>query len=102
MCIFYFRLTSNLLGYKTRIYIGLGLVGATWLTVLCSILFGCGLPFAKNWQIHPDPGNLCQPAISRLDILMTVVLNVLTDMCKFFLSFYIIWEEGKKKDSAFF
>lgn len=91
MNIFYLRLTSNLFGYRTRIYIGFGLIAATWLTVLFSILFGCGLPFEKNWQIYPNPGNFCQPAISKLDILMTVVLNVMTDMCKsgcFFLIFY--------------
>lgn len=82
MCIFYLRLTSNLLGYRTRIYIGFGLIATTWLTVLFSILFGCGLPFEKNWQINPNPGNFCQPAISKLDILMTVVLNVMTDLCK--------------------
>lgn len=82
MCIFYLRLTSNLLGYRIRIYIGFGLIASTWLTVLFSILFGCGLPFEKNWQINPNPGNFCQPAISKLDILMTVVLNVMTDLCK--------------------
>lgn len=82
MCIFYLRLTASLQGYRTRIYIGFALIASTWLTVLFSILFGCGLPFEKNWQIYPDPGNFCQPAISKLDILVTVVLNVLTDLCK--------------------
>lgn len=82
MCTFYLRLTSSLAGYRTRIKIGFALTVVTWLMVLISILFGCGLPFEKNWQIHPDPGNFCQPAVSKLDILMTVILNVITDLCK--------------------
>ncbi|KAJ5141562.1 hypothetical protein N7526_002557 [Penicillium atrosanguineum] len=46
---------------------------------LFSILFGCH-PMHKNWQIYPNPGNYCQPAVSIIDIYVTVVLNVATDI----------------------
>lgn len=56
MAAFYLRLTEGLDNYRPRIFIGFGLIVATWLTVLFSILFGCH-PFEKNWQIYPDPGS---------------------------------------------
>jgi len=64
---------------KIRIQIGYALIAATYVATLLSILLGCR-PMHKNWQINPDPGNLCQPAISKIDCLVTVVLNVVTDM----------------------
>lgn len=92
MCCFYVRLTKGLDGFPIKINIGFVLVISTWLAVLCGILFGCGLPFEKNWQIHPDPGNFCQPAVSRIDIFMTVVLNVLTDFYLMSIPLPLLWK----------
>ncbi|KAL2267178.1 hypothetical protein VTJ83DRAFT_4455 [Remersonia thermophila] len=78
MCAFYLRLMDGL-GYEKRVYFGLVAVTTTWIAVILSIMLGCR-PFEKNWQIYPDPGNACQPAISKIDIFVTVVLNVLTDI----------------------
>lgn len=81
---------------KVRIYIGYVMIGTTYVATLLSILLGCR-PIQKNWQINPDPGSetcsisfpgfvltsttdVCQPAISRIDCLVTVVLNVVTDL----------------------
>ncbi|KAJ4422674.1 hypothetical protein N0V82_002678 [Gnomoniopsis sp. IMI 355080] len=91
MCTFYLRLTHGLKAFTTKIYIGFGLVVSTWLAVLFGILFGCGLPFEKNWQIYPEPSNYCQPAISRIDIYMTVVLNVLTDFYVMSIPLPLLW-----------
>ncbi|EPS28373.1 hypothetical protein POX_f07459 [Penicillium oxalicum] len=79
MAIFYSRLTSGLVNMRIRILIAYALIGTTYIATLCSILFGCH-PMHKNWQIYPDPGNFCQPAVSKLDIYVTVVLNVTTDI----------------------
>lgn len=92
MCTFYLRLTEGLEGFSTKIYIGFGLVLSTWFAVLFGILFGCGLPFEKNWQIYPQPSNYCQPAISRIDIFMTVVLNVLTDFYLMSIPLPLLWK----------
>ncbi|KAK4225372.1 hypothetical protein QBC38DRAFT_511101 [Podospora fimiseda] len=78
MCTFYLRLTEGLM-YHRRIYTGFVMIFISWIAVLFSILFAC-YPLRKNWQIYPDPGNFCQPAISKVDIIVTVVLNVLTDI----------------------
>ncbi|KAK3938148.1 hypothetical protein QBC46DRAFT_292996 [Diplogelasinospora grovesii] len=93
MCTFYLRLTEGL-EFQNRIFIGFGLIISTWLAVLFSILFGCGLPFEKNWQIYPDPGNHCQPAISKIDIFVTVVLNVLTDVYLMSIPIPMLWQSS--------
>ncbi|CAK7216060.1 hypothetical protein SBRCBS47491_002703 [Sporothrix bragantina] len=90
MCTFYLRLTDGL-NYQLRIYIGFGMIFTTWVAVLLSILLGCR-PLSKNWQIYPDPGNFCQPAISRIDIFVTVVLNVLTDIYLLSIPLPMLWK----------
>jgi hypothetical protein len=64
---------------KIRVQIAYALIAATYIAVICSILFGCH-PMQKNWQIYPDPGNYCQPAVSKIDVYVTVTLNVATDV----------------------
>ncbi|KAK4125692.1 hypothetical protein N657DRAFT_591410 [Parathielavia appendiculata] len=92
MCAFYLRLTDGL-GFHKRIYIGFALIGSTWIAVLLSILLGCR-PLEKNWQIYPDPGNSCQPAISKIDIFVTVVLNVLTDIYLMSIPIPMLWQSS--------
>ncbi|GKT49856.1 uncharacterized protein ColSpa_10037 [Colletotrichum spaethianum] len=90
MCTFYVRLTEGLHNYRKRIICGFVLIVVTWLTVLLSIILGCR-PMHKNWQIYPDPGNFCQPAISKINILVTVVLNVLTDLYLLSIPIPMLW-----------
>lgn len=87
-------------GMQTRIKIGIVAVVATYIATILSILLGCR-PLHKNWQIYPDPGSTssfsrptsksspltesiildhCQPAVSLIDLYVTVVLNVATDL----------------------
>ncbi|KAL4875428.1 hypothetical protein BJY04DRAFT_232695 [Aspergillus karnatakaensis] len=79
MAVFYSRLTAGLVNMKIRVKIAYALIAATYIAVICSILFGCH-PMKKNWQIYPDPGNYCQPAVSKIDVYVTVTLNVATDI----------------------
>ncbi|KIW68453.1 hypothetical protein PV04_04396 [Phialophora macrospora] len=78
MIIFYQRLTESLDHMRMRVRLGYAVVISTYLATELSILFGCH-PFHKNWQIYPNPGNYCQPAISKIDLYVTVVLNVFSD-----------------------
>ena len=81
---------------RIRIHIAYFLIAITYIATICSILFGCR-PMDKNWQIYPNPGSAsyllilrdcasdysldhCQPAVSKIDIYVTVVLNVATDL----------------------
>ncbi|KAI9673615.1 MAG: hypothetical protein M1817_002252 [Caeruleum heppii] len=77
MTIFYSRLTEGL--PQTRVHVGLVLVGTTYVATILSILLGCR-PLRNNWQINPEPPNHCQPAISKINLYVTVVLNVVTDL----------------------
>ncbi|KOS46296.1 hypothetical protein ACN38_g2781 [Penicillium nordicum] len=79
MAIFYSRLTTGLVNMRIRIHLAYVLIAITYIATICSILFGCH-PMEKNWQIDPNPGNYCQPAVSKIDIYVTVVLNVSTDL----------------------
>lgn len=42
---------------RTRLYLGYIFIGATYIVVVCSILFGCH-PMHNNWQIYPNPGSM--------------------------------------------
>lgn len=84
---------------RVRIHVAYVLIAVTYVATICSILFGCH-PMHKNWQINPNPGSTsfyllcsssafsdlnrcidyCQPAVSKIDVYVTVVLNVATDL----------------------
>ncbi|RGP66163.1 hypothetical protein FSPOR_6783 [Fusarium sporotrichioides] len=90
LCAFYLRLTDGLQGYRTRIYIGYGLVVATYIAILFCVLCSCQ-PFHHLWQIYPNPGNVCQPAISKLYIIVIVVLNIATDIYLLAIPLPMLW-----------
>ncbi|KAH6962960.1 hypothetical protein DER45DRAFT_609295 [Fusarium avenaceum] len=96
LCAFYFRLTASLAGYKTRIYIGFGMIVSTYAVVLSCILLSCQ-PFHHFWQINPDPGNLCQPALSKLYIFIVVSLNITTDVYLLAIPIPMLWRAGIPK-----
>lgn len=76
---------------KLRIRIGYVAIGVTYLATMLSINLSC-MPFHNNWQIYPDPGNTCQPAISRVNCLVTVVLNVITDLYLMSIPLPLLWK----------
>ncbi|KAG9232739.1 hypothetical protein BJ875DRAFT_68853 [Amylocarpus encephaloides] len=90
MCTFYSRLTQGVDNMKIRVNIGYVALAITYLATELSILLGCQ-PFHHNWQITPNPGNLCQPAISKIDLYVTVILNVLTDMYLMSIPLPMLW-----------
>lgn len=76
---------------KLRIRIGYVAIGVTYIVTMFSILLSC-MPFHKNWQIYPDPGNTCQPAVSKVNCLVTVVLNVITDLYLMSIPLPLLWK----------
>ncbi|PYH94076.1 hypothetical protein BO71DRAFT_380321 [Aspergillus ellipticus CBS 707.79] len=91
MAVFYSRLTAGLVNMHIRIQIAYLAIGATYLATILSILLGCH-PLHKNWQIYPDPGNHCQPAVSHIDVYVTVTLNVVTDIYLISIPFPILFK----------
>ncbi|GKZ38700.1 hypothetical protein AbraIFM66950_011069 [Aspergillus brasiliensis] len=71
--------SAGLINMHIRIRIAYIAIAVTYIAVILSILVGCH-PIQKNWQINPNPGNYCQPAVSHIDVYVTVFLNVATDL----------------------
>ncbi|KAL8919051.1 MAG: hypothetical protein Q9208_007017 [Pyrenodesmia sp. 3 TL-2023] len=91
MLIFYSRLTDGVNNMRIRIRIGAVLLAVTFLATFLTILLGC-LPVSKHWQIYPDPGNFCQPAISKLQVAVLITLNISTDFYLMSVPLPMIWK----------
>jgi hypothetical protein len=61
---------AGLINMRLRILVAYGLIAATYIATVTSILFGCH-PMHKNWQINPDPGSMSPFDITskRLDLI---------------------------------
>ncbi|KAI0446131.1 hypothetical protein F4803DRAFT_505714 [Xylaria telfairii] len=93
---FYIRLTEGLgRRYRLQIWLGFGLVIGTFIASIAAVLFSC-LPIDRNWQIFPDPGNHCQPAISRPIVWTTYAGNVITDIYLILIPLPMLWATSLK------
>ncbi|EED17080.1 hypothetical protein TSTA_021370 [Talaromyces stipitatus ATCC 10500] len=91
LAIFYSRLTMGLSQFEMRVHIAYILLGTTYIATALSILLSCR-PMNKFWQIDPDPGNTCQPTVSKVYILVVMILNVLTDAFLLFIPLPLLWK----------
>ncbi|KAI1125987.1 hypothetical protein F5Y10DRAFT_245851 [Nemania abortiva] len=91
LLVFYIRLTSGLgRKYLRRIYIGFALLAATYLSATLNLFLGCR-PFYKYWQINPDPGDGCQPAVSTRIVWVYASLNILSDLYLLSIPIPMLW-----------
>ncbi|KAH7025241.1 uncharacterized protein B0I36DRAFT_332794 [Microdochium trichocladiopsis] len=88
--VFYSRLTTRLSNLHTRVLVGYGVIGVSYIAVGLSIVLGCQ-PISRNWQIHPNPGNLCQPTNSKLNVFMVYLPNVITDVYLLSIPLPLLW-----------
>ncbi|KAI1082567.1 hypothetical protein F5B20DRAFT_578236 [Whalleya microplaca] len=96
LLVFYMRLTEGLSrSYIIRIYVGFGFVVASFITVLANLFLACR-PFHGYWQINPDPGNVCQPAVSNQIIWMYLSMNVTTDLYLLSIPVPMLWQSRLK------
>ncbi|KJK81425.1 hypothetical protein H634G_02683 [Metarhizium anisopliae BRIP 53293] len=96
LLVLYLRLTEGLgRHYTIRIYTGFGLLIASWITVLANLFLVCR-PFHKNWQIHPDPGNVCQPTVSYPVVWVNLSLNVFTDFYLISIPVPLLWQSSMR------
>ncbi|OTA82176.1 hypothetical protein M434DRAFT_84918 [Hypoxylon sp. CO27-5] len=101
LLVFYMRLTAGLKRtYLIRIYIGFGLLIASFITILMNLFLACR-PFHKYWQINPDPGNTCQPAISNQIIWVYLSMNVITDLYLISIPVPMLWQSSLKPVKKF-
>ncbi|KAJ0424979.1 hypothetical protein BJY00DRAFT_308867 [Aspergillus carlsbadensis] len=74
----------------SRVRIAYLLLGATYLAVALTIILSCQ-PMHRFWQISPDPGNICQPACSKVYVLVVMIPNVLTDIYLMSIPLPLLW-----------
>ncbi|KAF7864398.1 hypothetical protein EAF04_006532 [Stromatinia cepivora] len=60
-----------------RITVGYVVLGFTYLSAILVVLCKC-LPLKKQWQIYPDPGNLCYPGDSTFQMAFIMSINTVT------------------------
>lgn len=92
MCTFYYRLTKDLDGYRSKIYFGFGFIITSWVAVQLNILLSCRPSFSMWWQIYPDPGEFCHPAISPSIVWTGLALNVATDLYLIMIPMPMLWK----------
>lgn len=66
-------------GAKLRAWISAALLFVTWAATVVSVFVTCR-PFKMMWQIFPDPGLICLPAISPVLISVFLSCNIFTDI----------------------
>ncbi|KAI8305424.1 hypothetical protein K4K61_005336 [Colletotrichum sp. SAR11_59] len=96
LLVFYIRLTAGLgKAFRMRIYVGFGFLIVSWIVVIANLFLACR-PFHKNWQIYPDPGNVCQPAISNQVVWVCLSFNVSTDLYLLSIPLPMLWQAKLK------
>ncbi|RLL97338.1 hypothetical protein CFD26_105727 [Aspergillus turcosus] len=96
MLAFYLRLTDGLgQRYRNPIYVGFALVIGSYLVSVIVIFAACQ-PFHKYWQINPNPGNVCQAAISKPIIWASLASNVSTDIYLILIPIPMLWKSRLK------
>ncbi|KAI1817239.1 hypothetical protein GGS20DRAFT_582747 [Poronia punctata] len=96
LLVFYIRLTAGLgRDYLRRIHIGFGVLFLTFLVATLNLFLGCR-PFYKYWQISPDPGNDCQPAISTRIVWVYASLNIVSDIYLLSIPIPMLWNSSLK------
>ncbi|KAK4230343.1 hypothetical protein QBC38DRAFT_469286 [Podospora fimiseda] len=91
MLFFYLRLTNGLGSkYRLRVHAGFALVAAGYIASVGAVLLSC-LPFHKYWQINPNPGMLCQPAISPSVVWASFAANLSTDIYLIVIPLPLLW-----------
>ncbi|TVY44868.1 hypothetical protein LOCC1_G006275 [Lachnellula occidentalis] len=96
LLVFYTRLMEGLSNrFHIRIWIGFGLVGATFVASFLTIYVSCR-PFSKYWQINPDPGNACQAAVASPIVWITFASSVITDLYLIMIPLPMLWGTSLK------
>lgn len=76
MCFFFRRLFAGLPEAQAKIQKALYAVYGTYIIVFITTMCEC-VPFHKNWQVIPDPGQKCTQGLAKHIVIL--ILNVATD-----------------------
>ncbi|EPE02831.1 hypothetical protein F503_01572 [Ophiostoma piceae UAMH 11346] len=95
MLFFYNRLTEGLTRYRIRIQVGFGVITVVFIASFLTVYLECR-PFYKNWQVNPDPGNACQPAIAFPLVWITFASSVISDLYLIMIPLPMLWSTTLK------
>ncbi|KAK4206140.1 hypothetical protein QBC37DRAFT_145338 [Rhypophila decipiens] len=96
LLVFYLRLTAGLgRSYRIRIYIGFAFLLASFIVVVMNLFLACR-PFHHYWQIFPNPGAVCQPAIANQIVWTYFAMNVSTDLYLISIPVPMLWQANLK------
>ncbi|KAI5862524.1 hypothetical protein GGS23DRAFT_597327 [Durotheca rogersii] len=93
MLAFCLRLTERFGKYEKRIRAGFVILVVSWVADFLITMLSCR-PFHDYWQIWPDPGEMCQPALSPYSVYGTMGLNVATSAYVFWVPLPVLWMAG--------
>ncbi|KXJ93553.1 hypothetical protein Micbo1qcDRAFT_183229 [Microdochium bolleyi] len=91
VCSFYWRLMGDIKGYRLRVLLACLSVAASWLAVQLTLFCSC-VPFHRDWQIQPDPGNRCYAAVSRPFLVMCLLMDIATDAYLLAIPLPMLWQ----------
>ncbi|WAO92316.1 Hypothetical protein NCS54_00982000 [Fusarium falciforme] len=87
---FFKRLGDGVDNMTLKINIGFAIVGVTFFGTFFTILCSCW-PIYKKWQIYPDPGNTCYPAVSHVQAWTLIWTNLSTDLYIMSIPLPMVW-----------
>ncbi|KAJ4367256.1 hypothetical protein N0V85_009139 [Neurospora sp. IMI 360204] len=91
--IYYARLTVGVHNMRNWIIGAYIIMPASYMACLCVAVFKC-VPFEKQWQIYPNPGNHCEPAVSVLQTVFVMVMNTVTDFYLLAIPLPMVWKSN--------
>ncbi|KAK3324783.1 hypothetical protein B0T19DRAFT_465018 [Cercophora scortea] len=91
--VYYSRLTAGVHKMRRVVQGAYIVVPVTYVACLLVAFCKC-IPFDRQWQINPDPGNNCMPAVSELQTVFVMVMNTLTDFYLMAISLPMVWKSN--------
>lgn len=99
--VYYARLTVGVHNMRNWIIGAYIMMPATYMACVCVAVFKC-VPFEKQWQIYPDPGNNCTPAVSVVQTVFVMVMNTITDFYLLAIPLPMVWKSNLTWRKKFF
>ncbi|KAF0329418.1 integral membrane protein pth11-like protein [Colletotrichum asianum] len=89
--IYYSRLTDGVHKMRRIIFWAYIIMPVTYVSCLLVAFFKC-IPFDHQWQINPNPGNHCLPAISFIQTIFVMAMNTATDFYLMAIPLPMVWK----------
>jgi hypothetical protein len=84
------RWQNGLGSYRSRVHAGFAIVLAGYFASILAIFLTCR-PLHHNWQINPDPGAFCYPAVSRPIVWASFAANISSDIYLILIPLPLLW-----------